>query len=268
MRLSLPPFLLSSAVIGIHDCDSRACSFIPSCVYSCRWCSLAPAPATSHACACFLPRYCWRHLAVRRSRNPLRCSNMAYDLDCSQQDAWEAYLSGKNVALFGRAGSGKSVVLRRCIAHAQRMHGVNKVGIVAWTTHAASLIGGITMHKFLRIGIAELPKEAVLEKVRGNMYTKEMLKNVKVIVIDELPQMASRWLVVFEYVVRQMAMSHKQSMPWGGCQVVGALSLCAVSHVSSLRGFGAAWIPFSPWLLTCRHDPCHLLMSPFSRSWR
>lgn len=148
-------------------------------------------------------------------------STMAFDLDTSQQTAWEAYLGGKNVCLFGRAGSGKSAVLRRAIQHAQRAHGTDRVGILSWTAHAAKLIGGETLHKFLQVGIAPLPKDVILASVRSKFRVKERLKNVTVIFIDELPQVPARWFVVLEYVVRQLAVAHKQALPWGGCQVVG-----------------------------------------------
>lgn len=150
---------------------------------------------------------------------------MQFELDHSQQRAWEAFLSRKNVGLFGRAGCAKSIALRRCIAHAHCAHGASHVGIITWTTSAAaSILGGQTLHRFLRIGLAELPKEPVLEKVRANVFVMEKIKHIKVVFIDELPQLAASWFGVFEYVVRLLAVAHKRSFPWGGCHVVGMFS--------------------------------------------
>jgi len=149
---------------------------------------------------------------------------MAFDLDVSQQSGWEGFLAGRNIGLFGRAGCGKSTVLQRAIAHARRVHGRGRVGVMAWTTAAARMIDGCTLHKFLRVGIAELPKERILEAVKRNVFTRNQLTNTRVIFIDELPMISSRWFTILEYVVRQLAPAGKQGRPWGGCQVVGTYS--------------------------------------------
>jgi len=160
---------------------------------------------------------------------------MAFDLDISQQSAWEGFLKGKNVGLFGRAGSGKSAVMQRAIAHARRLHGADRVGVIAWTTAAAKVIDGHTLHKFLRVGIAELPKERILIAVKRNVFIRQRLSNTAVVFIDELPLIAARWFVILEYVIRQLAPAGRHGRPWGGCQVVGTFS---VPGLSSSRGGG------------------------------
>lgn len=166
---------------------------------------------------------------------------MSFDLDESQQHAWELFMARKNVALVGRAGSGKSTVMARAITHARRVHGAGCVGVMAWMTHAANLIGGTTFHKFLCIGIAELPKDVILNKVLANCVTRARIKATKVIFIDELPTFPARWLAVLEYVVRQLAPAHNQWLPWGGVQVVGTCS--ASGEWLGLRGRrGGCWV--------------------------
>lgn len=76
-----------------------------------------------------------------------------FDFEPSQQQAWEGFLSGTNVGLFGRAGSGKSTVLVRAINCARRVHGAAHVGVISWTMTAAKIIGGTTFHMFLRIKV-------------------------------------------------------------------------------------------------------------------
>lgn len=143
-----------------------------------------------------------------------------FDLDDTQQRAWELYLSKKNVGIFGRAGCGKSTVMLRAINHARRVHGDKNVGVMAWTNSAASRIGGQTVHKFLGVGLAQLPKERVFDIVSGNAATRYRIKSARVIFIDELPMMAARWFRVLEHVMRKHATRCKQALPWGGCQVI------------------------------------------------
>lgn len=95
------------------------------------------------------------------------------------------------------------------------------MGVMAWTTHAAILIAGKTFHKFLSIGIAELPKESILDHVRRSPFVRSKVSQTKFIFIEELPQFPTRWLVVLEYVVRQLSPAYKQATPWGGVQGFG-----------------------------------------------
>lgn len=144
-----------------------------------------------------------------------------FDLDDTQQRVRELYLKKRNVGIFGRAGCGKSTVIVRAIQHARRIYGDKKVGVLAWTNHAAGLIGGRTVHKLLGVGTAALPKERVLEIVKGNPATRYRLQHVRVIFIDELPIIAARWFLVLEYFVRLLAPPSMQAVPRGSCQVVG-----------------------------------------------
>lgn len=86
-------------------------------------------------------------------------------------------------------------------------------------------MNGQILHMFLREGIADLPKEHILGSIRRNIIAREKLKNTKVIVIDEHPQVAERWFNVLEYVVRQLAVPHPHALPWGGCHVLSRFSV-------------------------------------------
>lgn len=185
--------------------------------------------------------------AVGCSLSPAPSAMASFDLDPSQQFAWELFLSGKNVGLFGRAGSGKSTLLGRAIARARRVHGVANVGVTAWTTTAAKMIGGSTFHKFLGIKVEDRPKEVILQKVAGNRFVRDKVRKTKVIFIDEVPQFSAKWFAVFEYVVRQLAPPYKHAMPWGGVQIVGTfearfyrVSNSTRCHVMSPRGAGVS----------------------------
>lgn len=121
----------------------------------------------------------------------------------------------------------------RATKHARRIHGDKQVGVMAWTNPAASLIGGKTVHQFLGVGVAPLPKEKDMYIVKRNAATRYRIQGVRVIVIDELPMMAARWFGALEYVLRQLAVPCMQTVPWGCCQVVGAFRPCSVLCLSA-----------------------------------
>lgn len=151
-----------------------------------------------------------------------------FDMYSSHKQAREAFLSGKNVAVFGRAQRGTSTVLSRAISHAHRVQGAGRVGVMAWKTHVGAIICGNTMHKFLDVGIAVLPKEATLTTVNKNKRVRERVQATKVVFIDELPMIPMRWMVVLEYVLRLLSPAHKHALPWGDVQVV--VKFCVLSH--------------------------------------
>lgn len=53
--------------------------------------------------------------------------------------------------------------------------------ILLWTTHAAMLLDGETLHKFVQVGIAPLPKDITLASVRSKFRVKERKKNVGIL---------------------------------------------------------------------------------------
>lgn len=139
-------------------------------------------------------------------------------------------MAGKSVGLFGRARCGTSTALKRAIAHARRAHGDDRVGVMGWTTAAARMIDGHTMHKFLRVGVAERRKDRVLDFMNKNRFLRRKVANTDVIFIDELSLIPTRWLTTLEYVVRQLGPIGKHGRPWGRCQVVDKSCYNALIH--------------------------------------
>jgi len=115
--------------------------------------------------------------------------------------------------------------MMRAIAHARRLHGTDRVEVLAWTTAAAKFIDGSTLHKFLHVGIAELQKERTLAAVKGNIFVRRKLSNMAAVFIDGLLLIATRLLIILEYVVWQLAPAGRHGRPWGGCQVVGTFRM-------------------------------------------
>lgn len=109
------------------------------------------------------------------------------------------------------------------------------------------MIDGHTLRKFLRIGIAELPKDLVLDSVKNNRFVHRSVADSAVIIIDEVPLIPARWFTFLEYVVRQLGPGSKHGRPWGRCQVVGK--------------FSSAFLDESGWkqrrgLVMCRAEDC------------
>ena len=127
-------------------------------------------------------------------------------LTIEQQRAIELIANGKNVFIYGSAGTGKSFLINK-------IKSIFNPVITASTGIAAILIGGSTLHSFAGIGINftmndmhRIPRRAIAR------WSK-----VKMIVIDEVSMLSARYLEVLNEVVQRI---RKNPFPFGGIQVI------------------------------------------------
>jgi len=145
-------------------------------------------------------------------------------LDPYQEACISSFRAGKNVGVFGSAGHGKSVVLRAIVADAVARQGPQAVAVCSWYGAAADLIGGHTLHSFFSCGITLLDPDVFLAAAKRRDGLARKLRDVRVLVVDEVFTMTASWLVVFLRVLRGLAPSAAQVHPAGGVQVVGTRS--------------------------------------------
>lgn len=117
----------------------------------------------------------------------------------------------------GDAGTGKSYLLRVLVEALQEQVGKDKVFVTASTGIAACNIGGITVHSFAGLGIAEMDLNHTLRKIRQNESAVDRWKTCSVLVIDEISMLDGRLFDTLEYTARVLRCS---DLPFGGIQVV------------------------------------------------
>ena len=108
-----------------------------------------------------------------------------------QQNALSAFRSGKNILLLGDSGTGKTTLISAIVEEAQSK-GL-RVAKTASTGIAAQLIGGRTIHSFLKA----YPKMD-FSKIDYRQKISE-LENVDVLIIDEISMLNSSFI---EYMYR------------------------------------------------------------------
>ncbi|OSX76518.1 hypothetical protein BU14_0188s0036 [Porphyra umbilicalis] len=141
-------------------------------------------------------------------------------LDPSQSRACALVLSGCNVALFGRAGSGKSEVMRRMISEAQARWGAEHVAVGSLSGSAALVIGGQTLHSLFGMDTRPLSREAWLREALRSPHVVWRLNSLRVLFIDEVCTISSSLFMKLAYVMRRVAPPHLQHLPFAGCQIV------------------------------------------------
>lgn len=165
-----------------------------------------------------------------------------------QQAAMRSVMQGNNTLIVGKAGTGKSTMIRTLVQELKKQH--RTVAVTAMTGMAASNIGGITLHSFTNIGIAELSSsnkalrqnihdhwdtdktkrklQAKLidtnakflygQKVIKNRLRIQAMKDTHVLIIDEVSMMSVYLFDVIDKIMQQVRSI--RGVPWGGLQLV------------------------------------------------
>ena len=134
----------------------------------------------------------------------------------NQTQAFKILKSGANVFLTGSAGTGKTFLLNKFIQYLKDEK--IKVGITASTGIASTHIGGITIHSWSGIGIANSINDPKIKKfLKGKNPKWKEIRETKVLIIDEISMLDSDRLILIDRVCREIK---DPFLPFGGIQVV------------------------------------------------
>jgi ATP-dependent DNA helicase PIF1 len=132
-----------------------------------------------------------------------------------QKKFFKDFFSGRNIFLTGPAGTGKSY----CVNLLFKFLDLNSVfyGKTATTGVAALNIGGVTLHSWSGMGLAEENGMELLDRVKDNPKATSRIKNSKVLIIDEVSMAKSDLIDKLDIVCQYIRDKDK---PFGGIQVV------------------------------------------------
>jgi len=122
-----------------------------------------------------------------------------------------------NIFYTGSAGTGKSVILNNIVTKLGAIYGRDAIAVTASTGLAASTVGGVTLHKWAGVGIAQAPVQTLVNRVMKRRDILNIYKNTKVLIIDEVSMIDGTFLNKIEYIARSV---RKSDRPFGGIQVV------------------------------------------------
>lgn len=140
-----------------------------------------------------------------------------------QQEAWNAMVSGKNVFLTGKGGAGKTFLIS---LFKKKFGNVKNIAITSMTGVSAIVLGGVTMHSYLGIGLGTGTFEELLEKIMKNSKAKQRWKNVNTLFIDEISMLSPDLFDKLETIARvirkpeRLLHENAESYPFGGIQLI------------------------------------------------
>jgi ATP-dependent DNA helicase PIF1 len=135
-------------------------------------------------------------------------------LSQEQENALQLMLSGKNVFLTGEAGTGKSTILREF-----RARNGSCAVFLAPTGIAAINVKGSTLHSFFLFKPGLLTPETIGDVGTGKR--RQMIRQTKIIIIDEISMVRSDVFCAIDYRLRQLALGkNNKERPFGGKQMI------------------------------------------------
>ncbi len=142
---------------------------------------------------------------------------MAIELDIYGKKALKLVMDGKSLFITGKAGTGKTTVLREIASECKRIK--KKFVVLAPTGVAAKNAQGVTIHSFFQLPLSPYIPGM---KTRGlyGLRTEEMqqlVNEIEMIIIDEVSMVRCDLLDEIDDVLRHY---RKNDLPFGGVQMV------------------------------------------------
>ncbi len=133
--------------------------------------------------------------------------------------------TSQHIFLTGKAGTGKTTFLKYI-----RENSFKKMAIIAPTGVAAINAGGVTMHSFFQLpfgpflpvqngwhGHSGVNEYTLIKNIRFNQAKRELLRELDLIVIDEVSMLRADMLDAIDSILRHF---RGQSAPFGGVQIL------------------------------------------------
>ena len=143
------------------------------------------------------------------------------NLDEYQDAALAEVMGGANRFITGRAGVGKSFIVKRIVTELEDRQ--RKVAVTASTGAGAVIIGGCTVHSFAGIELGKGTKEELATKVLSNHYARKRWREYDVLLLDEISMVDDDLLAKLNYVARRCRNQTEGGLhpePFGGMQLI------------------------------------------------
>ncbi len=133
----------------------------------------------------------------------------------TQGEALTILKTGASAYLTGEPGSGKTHTINEFV---QWLRGCGiEPSVTAATGIAATHVGGMTLHSWSGIGVAERLSRADVDRIAGKERVAKRLQKAKVLIIEEISMLSSATFEMADAVCREV---RRVDAPFGGLPVV------------------------------------------------
>src|SRR5699024_7619499 len=139
---------------------------------------------------------------------------MAITITTEFQDALDQINAGQNVLITGKAGTGKSTLLRTFLDGVKH----KKVLVTAPTRIAALNVGGFTIHQSFGFRPGMYPDDINLGgQYRASANTSEIMQSLDILVVAEISMVRADLFDMMNLALQRL---RKDDRPFGGVQLV------------------------------------------------
>ena len=131
-----------------------------------------------------------------------------------QLKAYNSIKNGKNIFLTGSAGTGKTSVIK---SYVKEYNFKRKIAVTSTTGTSALLVGGTTLHSYLKIGLGKENLSRLYKKISSNKTWTKRWRDLSCLIIDEISMLDP---VLFDKLEGLAKMIRGNSKPFGGIQLV------------------------------------------------
>ena len=148
-------------------------------------------------------------------------------LNKKQQEAIQSMINGDNVFITGGGGVGKSFIIQYFV----EMQKNNKVIATTSTTGiSAILIGGVTIHSYLGIGLGTRDVDEMIAFIRKCSFYRERWRKINILIIDEISMLSPDLFDKLNIIGQTIRYSTR---PFGGIQVIVSGDFCQLPCVKN-----------------------------------
>ena len=160
-----------------------------------------------------------------------------------QQVVLDAIFAGHNITLLGKAGTGKTFLLKRPL---ETLIITKKVQVTSASGMATLLFTGAkTLHSFSGIGTCREGKEEILKRLKQlHVDHLRQWQELEVLIIDETSMISSRVLETVEFVMRSVRNSDR---PFGGLQTIVSADFFQLPPVANEFDPGEYTFQYKHW---------------------
>lgn len=143
------------------------------------------------------------------------CSSITFSPE--QQQAFNAYKSGKSIFVTGPGGTGKSELIRQIVEDAN-ING-RKIQVCAMTGCAADQLRckARTLHSWAGLGLAQGSVGEVVDRIYKSKQKRACWKKVDILIIDEVSMMSAKLLNILDLLARKC---RNAIFPFGNIQLL------------------------------------------------
>jgi ATP-dependent DNA helicase PIF1 len=143
----------------------------------------------------------------------------------SKEDILQSFLKGDNIYISGRAGSGKSVILKEIYNKCKETLSKDSFYITSTTGISAYNIGGRTIHSWAGVILPSYVKnphqllKSCVKRILLDFQKKKRWKSTKVLLIDEISMLGASYLELLNAIAKEV---RHNNLPFGGIRIVAS----------------------------------------------